>query len=142
MECKVYALVLFFLMIPSDGQPHVTVVDEITVNHFYDEHGKKVFSQVIFWEWENPETNLYVERAGFCVRHWKLFKDDVEIYYNNKYKYYVAKWIDPSRKDPVRVIEVHAKKFHENWTQYDPELENRSLCPQDKRKTINGITTN
>ena len=42
-------------------------VDLIELNHFYDEQGKLVFDQVIFYDWCN-------EQCRYNVRAWRLLK--------------------------------------------------------------------
>ena len=45
-------------------------VDLIEVNHFYDEHGRLVFDQVIFYDWSAGD-------ARYNVRAWRLVKNPV-----------------------------------------------------------------
>ena len=47
-------------------------VDLIEVNHFYDEHGRLVFDQVIFYDWSASD-------ARYMVRAWRLVKNPAQL---------------------------------------------------------------
>ncbi len=97
-------------------------VDLIEVNHFYDETGKLVFDQVIFYDWS-------VEHGRYNVRDWKLLKKTGQIPVRNWSKgEFLAVWYDG---DTLRV--VRSSSVRESWTQYDPELLEREYFPKEKR---------
>ena len=47
-------------------------VDLIELNHFYDEHGRLVFDQVIFYDWSKDD-------ARYMVRAWRLVKNPAQL---------------------------------------------------------------
>ena len=47
-------------------------VDLIELNHFYDEHGRLVFDQVIFYDWASSESR-------YNVRAWRLVKNPSQL---------------------------------------------------------------
>ena len=100
-------------------------VDLVEVNHFYDEHGKRVFDQVIFYDW-SPSNSRYQVRA------WRLLK--------SQNQYPVRDWDRGDWSavwhDGEVLREVRAASFRETWTQYDPELVERDYLPKDKRREL------
>src|SRR4051812_20686862 len=95
-------------------------VDLIELNHFYDEHGKLVFDQVIFYDWS------WIENR-YNVRAWRLVKNpnqlpqqDLE---NGGYR---AFW-----QDGEYMRYISSKEIRETWTQYDPELIEREYLPKE-----------
>ena len=97
-------------------------VDLIEVNHFYDEHGRLVFDQVIFYDWCSAENR-------YQVRAWRLLKKPSQIPSKNlQTGEYVTTWHDG---DVLRC--VRAASFRESWTQHDPELREREYLPKDRR---------
>ncbi len=100
-------------------------VDLIEVNHFFDEHGRLVFDQVIFYEWS-------ASNSRYHVRAWRLLKSPSQV---------------PSRcwergdffstwQDGDTLREVRAPQYRETWTQYDPELAERAFLPKEKRRAL------
>lgn len=106
---------------PTNDVAH-DVVDLIEVNHFYDEHGRLVFDQVIFYDWCNSQ-------CRYQVRAWRLLKSPAQIPQKNfNTGEYETLWHDG---DVTR--RVRGKSFRESWTQHDPELRERDYLPKDKR---------
>jgi hypothetical protein len=100
-------------------------VDLIEVNHFYDDQGRHVFDQVIFYDWAE-------EHGRHMVRAWRLVKNPAQLPQRNwKDGSYSALWYDP---DVLR--KVQAKSMRESWTQYDPELVEREYLPKEKRTDL------
>ena len=100
-------------------------VDLIEVNHFYDELGKHVFDQVIFYNW-SPQASRY----NICA--WRLLKDPAQLPHRDwRRNNYVTRWYDGSL-----MREVRADAFRESWTQYDPELIDRAYLPKDQRREL------
>lgn len=100
-------------------------VDLIEVNHFYDEHGRQVFDQAIFYEWCPIQ-------CRYNVRAWRLYKSASQMPQRNwRTGGYDVMWHDGHvfRK-------VHASTFRETWTQYDPELIEREYLPKDLRSDL------
>jgi hypothetical protein len=127
-------------------------VDLVEVNHFYDEHGRLVFDQTIFYDWQRYKiegTPGALERdeaqtaSGgpsqefgyrFQVRAWRLIKNpQTQLPYRNWRQggYTCGPWQDG---ETLRI--VHARGFRETWTQYDPELVEREWLPKEKRKEL------
>ncbi len=111
-------------------QPNDTVVvkekvDLIEVNHFYDEKGRLVFDQLIFYDW-------CPERSRYNVRAWRLLKKPIQVPYRNAATgQYLTVWHDG---DVLR--KIHAESVRESWTQYDPELVEREFLPKEKRREL------
>lgn len=101
------------------------VVDLIEVNHFYDEHGRLVFDQVIFYDWCGAQ-------CRYQVRAWRLLKKPSQVPHRNfATGEYETIWHDG---DVLR--RVRGKSFRESWTQYDPELREREHLPKDRRREL------
>lgn len=112
---------------------NVTVdrVDLAEINHFYDEQGRLVFDQIIYYDWS-------AEHSRYNVRDWRLIKSPSQI---PKKKWdgdgYVSEWKDFKQRDGLRRVEV--KMLRETWTQHDPELIEREFLPQEKRQSLQRI---
>jgi hypothetical protein len=124
----VYALLAIaaLALVPHDLIP-LDTADVIELNHFYDPEGRKVFDQVIFWEW-------HAEEAAFRVVAWRLWKSPAQTPHRDWLRGgYRTLWLDVDLPRLVR-----AASFHESWTQYDPELEDRHFLPPDRRRGLAG----
>ena len=110
---------------PADGVVATDRVDLIEVNHFYDERGRLVFDQVIFYDWSSRESRHQ-------VRAWRLLKKPAQIPYRDWLKRdFVSVW-----HDGEILREVHGDAFRESWTQYDPELLEREFLPKERRREL------
>ena len=99
--------------------------DVVEVNHFYDENGRLVFEQVIFWDWCDAS-------ARHQVRAWRLLKTCFQWPLRDWSRGgYSAIWHDGERLRTVR-----AGELRETWTQYDPELLQREILPTDARREL------
>lgn len=126
------SLAVMMTAIGLNPQEYVTddQVDLIEINHFYDEHGKHVFDQVIFYDWSSEESRYH-------VRAWRLLKKPDQIPSRNwKHGYFVTVWHDG---DLLR--RVRAPSMRESWTQYDPELAEREHLPKEKRRELAKLYT-
>lgn len=100
-------------------------VDLIELNHFYDEHGRLVFDQVIFYDWSAAD-------CRYNVRAWRLVKNPAQLPQRDWAKgCYSAMW-----QDGEQLRQVQAKSFSETWTQYDPELLERQIAPVANRRGL------
>ena len=100
-------------------------VDLIEINHYYDEKGRLVFDQIIFYDWSHADSR-------FNVRDWRMLKRPAQIPRRDwRRNQFIAIWHDPLDGDVLR--EVHADALRETWTQYDPELVERDYLPKEKR---------
>jgi hypothetical protein len=105
-------------------------VDLIELNHFYDDLGRHVYDQLIFYEWA-PDAK------HFLVRAWCLVDE--------KQAGTVKPWRSwPSREWNVRyhdrenrvLRKITSKQFRETWTQVDPERANRKLLDERLRTAL------
>jgi hypothetical protein len=141
-------LLLLLSILPHDDVLR-DEVDLVELNHFYDEHGRLVFDQVIFYNWcdnvivpaqeETPnETGMRIlpaipefEGSRYQVVAWRLVKNP-NILPQRDWRLggYRCLWHDG---EALRL--VRAKSFNETWTQEDPELtERRYLAKEDRRE--------
>jgi hypothetical protein len=118
-----------FMLSALSLQPYHEVaadrVDLIEVNHYYDEHGRLVFDQIIFYDWSATSNRYH-------VRDWRMLKTPAQIPHRSwKQGKFIAIW----RDDGV-LRKVEAKAARESWTQYDPEFVEREFLPKDMRKKL------
>jgi hypothetical protein len=100
-------------------------VDLIEVNHFYDEQGRHVFDQIIFYDWS-------AQYGRYNVRAWRLLKHRAQIPQRDWNRGdFVALW-----QDGVVLRKVCAETVRESWTQYDPELVERAFLPKEQRREL------
>jgi hypothetical protein len=105
-------------------------VDLIELNHFYDEHGRLVFDQVIFYDWSSSESR-------YNVRAWRLVKNPSQLPQRDwSGGGYSAMW-----QDGEQIRHIRSKSIRETWTQYDPELVEREYLPKEKRKELKTVST-
>jgi hypothetical protein len=103
----------------------VEKVDLIEVNHFYDEQGRPVFDQCVFYDWTQ-------ERERYDVLAWRLIKTGDQYPQRNWGKGgYTAIWYDG---EVLR--HVNAAAFRETDTQHDVELVEREWMPKDMRREL------
>lgn len=89
------------------------VVCTLELNHFYDDQCKLVFDQYIFYDEDDNVIDWRMIKSSDYLTKGKLIFHDVD-----------------------RLREVRFTSFKETWTQYDPELENRSILPKEKRRGL------
>lgn len=122
IRCMWQGLALLFVAIlpPVDTVARESV-EVAELNYFYDEHGRLVFEQVIFYE-----------ESG-RVRDWRLVKGDRQIIPSRDWeaKGHLSHWWDGDLERRVR-----AKSFQETHLQYDPELRDREILPKEERKEL------
>jgi hypothetical protein len=103
-------------------------VDLIELNHFYDEHGRLVFDQVIFYDWSAAE-------GRYHVRAWRLVKNSSQLPQRDwATGGYTAMW-----QDGEQLRHIQSKSIRETWTQYDPELVEREYLPKERRKELRTV---
>lgn len=106
-------------------------VDLIEVNHFYDCEGRLVFNQIIYYDWSHDD-------ARYQIRDWRLLKDHDQIptrdWRNGGYR---SEWVDFKQRNGLRSIS--AVSVRETWTLHDPELDERAILAQEKRKELTRI---
>ena len=103
-------------------------VDLVELNHYYNEKGRHVLDQVIFYDWSSA--------AGrYQIRDWRMIKRVSQIPRREwRLGGYVAVWHDPLEGNVLR--KMHAASLRETWTQYDPEIVERSFLKKDKRRKL------
>lgn len=115
-------LLLVLGTVPFYG-PVETTVDSIEVNHFFDENGKPIFSQIILWEHSEQWVTLIAWRLLKCSRMVPVRRGE----------FYEVLW-----HDGVILRRVRSRAWFETWTQYDPELLARNKMPRDSRRELGG----
>jgi hypothetical protein len=119
------AAVLFFYGTLPIEDVVVESVDLIEVNHCYDEEGKHVFDQVLFYDWSAQDRQYH-------VRAWRMLKHPSQIPYRDTVSgRYEATW-----HDGWVMRNVRATTFRETWTQHDPEVAARSQLPKELRREL------
>ena len=107
------------------------VVDLIELNHFYDQQGRLVYDQVIFYE-RAPET------GRFQVRAWCLVEDRESLnrrpVKNQQTELYQVDWFDTDQRLHRKIT---SRLYRESWTQIDPERINKKI--HDERLRISMI---
>lgn len=110
------------------GQVQVDQVELIEYNHFYDEQGRHVFDQVLFYDWSPREMR-------YQIRDWRLIKTATQApHYDVQRDLYIATW-----HDGTSMRQVRGKSIRESWTQYDPELVERSFLPKENRRELSDV---
>ena len=121
------ATVVSFTIAPREDVARESV-DLIELNHFYDEHGRLVFDQVIFYDWSSAD-------ARYNVRAWRLVKNPAQLPQRDwSTGYFSAMW-----QDGEQLRHVQSQSFRETWTQYDPELVEREYLPKERRKELRTV---
>ncbi|MCA9124803.1 MAG: hypothetical protein H6822_27170 [Planctomycetaceae bacterium] len=130
MSIQIAVCMAALTLSPAD-EVTVDQVDLIEVNHFYDDQGRLVFDQVIYYDWSE-------ERSRYQVRDWRLLKTPTQIPLRDwRDGGYVSEWQDFKQRNGLR--RVKAKAVRETWTQYDPELVEREFLAQEKRESLTRI---
>ncbi|MDX1947290.1 MAG: hypothetical protein SFU86_17950 [Pirellulaceae bacterium] len=110
-----------YAAIPTDQ------ADVIELNHYFDPEGRQVFSQVIFWGW-------YGDEGAFRVLAWRLWKSPPQ---TPEFDWINRRW-QTVWHDGGELRRVTAATFHESWTQFDPEAEDRAYLPPAERRGLSG----
>lgn len=100
-------------------------VDLVEINHFYDEQGRLVLDQIIFYDWSPVQ-------ARYNVRDYRLLKNPSQIPQRDWSRgEFVATWYDG---DTLR--KVRADSVRESWTQHDPEFKEQQYLPKERRNVL------
>lgn len=105
-------------------------VDLIELNHFYDELGRHVYDQVIFYEWA-PDTCEHYVRA-WCLVDPKETPNCTPRQNHRDQRWHV-RWFD---RDNRVVREVDSLHFRESSTQTDPERLNKKKLDEKLRVAL------
>lgn len=99
--------------------------DVVEVNWFYDDTGRLVFTQMVWWLW-----NRDLARSE-CMA-WRLLRHPSQRpQLDWRTGEYVSAWQDG---DLFRVVRSTA--FRETWTQVDVELIDRDVLPKERRQEL------
>lgn len=96
---------LLLCAIPHDLHLVAETCDCIERNNFYDDEGRKVFSQFVFWDWSGCRHEIAA---------WRLEKDEFRFHPP------IVTWTE---NDKVR--QVRGSYWRETHTQWDVELAER-----------------
>lgn len=96
-------------------------VDVVELSHFYDEDGRHVLDQLLFYRWnvnrhEMIDWRLVKSPECLPVRHgghWECF------------------WTDG-----IQLRRIRCASYRESWEQYDLELADREHNPPERRKKL------
>lgn len=119
----------FFLVavLPSDPPAYALTqsVDLVEVNHYFDEAGKPVFDQLIYYDWDHQATR-------YSVIAWRLIKNSNQMPIKQAgADSFASAWHDGKS---LRII--YADRMYESWTQFDPENAERAFLPKDQRADL------
>jgi len=123
-------LATLILAVVPCGDVLVDRCDVVEVNHLYDDEGKHVFDQVIWYDWHH-------DAGRFEVVDWRLVKcDSILPLADYQCEEYSQTWMDGET-----LRRVWSKSMRESWTQYDPELVERESLPKDSRRGLRSWQT-
>lgn len=121
----IVALLALVGVIPVDGLA-CDRCDLIEINHFYDERGKLLFRQVIFWDYHTDEPTRRV--AAYRMA------DDPTLIATRLFR--TNEWCYQWKDGKAQWRRVVAKHFRQTWTQHDPEMRNRTVWPTEQRRGL------
>ena len=105
-------------------------VDAIELNHFYDQAGKPIYDQVIFYE-KAPET------GRFRVRGWCLVDDKQELTRRPiKSETTGLYHVDYYDTDAKLFRHIKSRIIRESWSQTDPEREDKKHFHESLRRSL------
>lgn len=113
-----FALLLVCLLSVGFSPVIETKVDVIERNNFYDDCGRLVFVQFIFWTFNN-------DASRYDIIAWRLDKGQFSFSKGSVFFH-----------DGERLRRVRFQSFRETWTQYDPELIERAILSTEDRKEL------
>jgi hypothetical protein len=118
---------LLIAILPRLDRPVTERVDLVEVNHLFNEDGKPVLAQVIWYDWQ---------RVRYSVVDWrKVGSPGILPYRDWESGGYVCFWLDYQTLRKVRAAE-----FRETWTQVgvagDPEVNEREILPKERRREL------
>ena len=118
-----FALLLLAVLPRPDGCIKESV-DLMELNHLYDDNGRFVNDQIIFYEW----SDLF---GRYDVRAWRWAKTPRHC---PEFDWETGCWRVLFNDDRLRY--VTSPSFRETWTQYDPELTEREILPKEMRREL------
>lgn len=119
------AVLLALSILPRESDVTTDRVEVVELNHFYDENGRLVFDQLIFWKWDH-----YTGRDQ--VVDWRLVKQPSHLPVKTKDGLYTTIWsVEYGSYAGLHVVK--ADHYRETWTQWDVELIEREQIPKEHR---------
>jgi len=115
-----------FCLVPHEDAL-VDHVDLIELAHVYDGDGRKVLSQVIFWNWHWRDSKFHV--CDWRIANAKSMRPRLD----HRSGEYRLEWRDGNSGAWRRAI---APSFRETWSQYDPEVADRAELAVDFRRKL------
>ena len=113
--------IIMALILAANPHQSYEVVHAVEVNHFHDEAGKPVYTQVIFYE---------DFHGKWLVRHWMLLSPKDPITKHPSGERNSVRWFDADKHVFRR---IDAKIYAETYTHHDPERDNQKILPIDQR---------
>ncbi len=124
----------FVLFLVTSIHPFAPVLDSLPIaedNIYYDEYGKRVFEQIIFYRY-------YSDMSAYHVADYRMSdKGTILIFFSrslNQYVYLIYV------EGLLREIRVNSRFI--SWTQYDPEVWDRNFLPMSDRKKLRKSNNN
>jgi hypothetical protein len=127
-NCLLLALTLLTSTSGARSRDRTERVDLIELNHFYDDLGRNMYDQVIFYEWSPDYRRFHV--IAWCLVENDLSRMPSKV---NGCEDYVVRWHD--RDSKVR-REVRSSLYRETWTRVDPERANKKLLDEKLRTSL------
>ncbi len=118
-------LLMIMLALTADIRGELVLRDRcdvIELNHFYDDVGRHIFDQVIFYNWDGRRHQ---------VLDWRLVKSEGHLPQRLPGGSCRCLFAD---QDALR--EVTGTSARESWTQFDPELTEREFLPKERRRLL------
>ena len=117
-------LALAFAASPASVELPTERVDLIERNAYYDQDGKLLLTQALFFEWCDRE-------ARYQVLAWRLIKTPANEPRPCRDGGYEMIWSEGGK-----LLRVTAPAMRESFTQFDPEIAEQKHLPKDQRKGI------
>ena len=117
------SILLLLLGSLHPAYPYAHTVDKMELNHYYDDDGQLVFSQMIYYDWSRQDNRFHVIAWRLCKSREMI---PLRIQGTTNYR---AIWRDG---DIIR--HTHTTLYVETWTQHDPEIKERTVLPKEYRK--------
>lgn len=126
-----FAVTAFLLLVAAaaraDSGTWRLPTDKVCVcerNRFYDENGRHVFDQQIFWGWDDYE-------CRYQVIAWRLEKTPHQIPHLDPRGGWTVIWVDGDHLRHIR-----EGSLRETFSQFDPELIERQWMARENRREL------
>jgi len=116
------ALLLLSIVPYQDPNFITRTTDVVEHNFFYDDNGRLVFEQDIWWDWDPIATRHQ-------VRAWRLVKVPSQVPARQPDGLWLTTW-----EENGKTYRIYSRGFNRSDEQYDKELIEREYLPKEKRK--------